>query len=127
LLNSAIQKIELPNNFIGQKRYLKAVSIGETLNSAEILEFDYQGNYLKPFSVVNIKRDGQKLSWNRRSRYNSFLLDGVDIPIGEESENYLIEIPELNLSLTTTKPEIEIDAIFDKVNIYQMSILGRGI
>lgn len=127
LLNSAIQKIELPNNFIGQKRYLKAVSIGDTLNSAEVMEFNYQGNYLKPFSVVNIKRDGQKLSWNRRSRYNSFLLDGVDIPLGEESENYLIEIPELNISRITTKPEIEIDAIFDKVNVYQMSILGRGI
>ncbi len=126
LLNSAIQRVELPNSLIGQKRYIKAITIGETLNSAEPRELNYNGEFLKPFSVVNVKYDGSKLSWNRRTRYNTFLLDGVDVPLGEELEKYSLEIPSQSSNITTSQPEITIPILDSAVQISQISSTGLG-
>ncbi|MGI9392459.1 MAG: baseplate multidomain protein megatron [Parvibaculales bacterium] len=57
----------------------------------------FSGKALRPFSPVHlsVKRlDSQdiRFSWIRRSRINGDIWQGVDVPLGEESEQYLIRI-----------------------------------
>jgi hypothetical protein len=92
LLNDAVKSIEIPNQYIGAKKYIKPVSIGGSLGDADVVEFTYGGQIYKTYSVVYFKRDGFEIYWIRRSRANMFFMDNLDVPIAEESEKYLVEL-----------------------------------
>lgn len=97
LLDSRLAKIDIPNSLIGLGRKYKPVSIGSTLSQTTEQSFVYSAESLKPYSPVHIKgmRDGSgnlTVSWVRRTRMSGDWRDRVDVPLGEEKEEYEIDI-----------------------------------
>jgi hypothetical protein len=114
--------------------------------------FTQVGNNMKPYSPVNVTAEWLspggdiKLSWDGRSRYSDlFLLTGANPPLGEDREEYLVEIiddaDEVLRALTGimgvetvtyTEAQRDADALDDSITslhlrIYQISaVVGRG-
>lgn len=144
LLDSSLSEIK--GNGIGRTIHYKAVTVGNALGSAEEKSFTYHANSLKPFSPVHISgiRDDKgniTIIWIRRSRINNDWRDCVDIPLGEESEKYHVDILDgdrvVRTIETTTQSAIyeafdqitDFKEIKDKISIkvYQLSAtVGRG-
>jgi hypothetical protein len=79
----------------GLSRLYRAVSSGLTTGNSQ--SFTNIGSGLKPYSVVQIGggrySDGAVLiSWVRRTRTSGEWRDGIDVPLGETSEAYEVEI-----------------------------------
>ena len=98
LLNGLPQQIELPSSL---RRIAQTYRIGPAqLNyddpsfTEETLAFD--GNGLRPYSPVHLKAwpsaGGYQVSWVRRSRVDGDSWDLLDIPLGEETETYQVQV-----------------------------------
>lgn len=79
------------------QRYYKAVSFGQYLSNAVIVNFTNTAVAQKPYAPVQLGggRDAAgniTINWIRRSRIQGAWLDNIDVPIGETSENYTIQI-----------------------------------
>lgn len=75
----------------------KYVSLGRQLADTQPTTAYFQGRTLKPYAPVHItgSRDGSNnltITWVRRTRIGGEWLDGVDVPVSEESERYVVEI-----------------------------------
>ena len=97
LLNGDIGTIDMATDLIGRELFYKPVTIGKSLAGTPQQSFTFNANSLKPFSLVHIagSRDGSDnltITWIRRSRLSNGWRDGVDIPLGEESERYAVDI-----------------------------------
>jgi len=81
---------------LGQPRRYKPVTIGRSIEQTAEEDFTNHGNGLKPLSVVlvrgGVENGDIKISWTRRTRMASAWRGGVDVPLGEEAEQYLVEI-----------------------------------
>ncbi len=146
LLSPALYTTAIPNNLIGRQLFYKAVSVGNSLGNTDQITFTYTGRNLKPFAPVHVAgvRDGSgnlMISWVRRSRVDAEWRDGVDIPLGEESERYEVEIYSgltLKRTIATTSPTASYSAAEQtadfgspqssvSVKVYQLSaVVGRG-
>lgn len=146
MLDGRIGK-QIGNTITGLPRSYKGITFGATLTSATSQSLTYSGVALKPYNPVHItgSRDGSNnltINWVRRTRIGGNWLDAVDVPLGESSEAYEVDI--LNgssvvrtisgLSSPTTtysaadqttdfgSPQSSVD-----VRVYQLSgIVGRG-
>ncbi|MDB2415432.1 glycoside hydrolase TIM-barrel-like domain-containing protein, partial [Rickettsiales bacterium] len=147
LLDNKMVKEAIPDAMVGLSRKYKAVSVGKTLNDAIAEDFTYNALSLKPYAPVSISgtRDGSlnlTISWLRCTRINGQWKDYVDVPLGEKSEAYEVDIMSestvirtiSNLSSETASYSAS-DQIADfgseqasiLVNIYQLSeSVGRG-
>ena len=132
---------------IGRPVLVKAVSINTALADAAAVPVTYTGANLKPLSPVHVAatRDGAgtlEIAWVRRTRYGGGWLDGADVPLGEESERYEVDILSGGIvvrTLATTVPAASYGAAeqvadFGAVQpavdarVYQLSALvGRGV
>lgn len=147
LLNSLVEKVQLPVSLIGLPRDYKAVTVGKTLGQTTAQSFTYSGVALQPLSPVHIKgeRDGSDnltISWTRRTRINGEWRDNVDVPLNEESERYAVDIMDGSnvvrtitglISPSATYTAVEQTTDFGSVQssvtvqVYQLSALvGRG-
>lgn len=146
LLSPALYTTTIANNLIGRELYYKAVSVGNSPSTTGEIPFTYTGKCLKPFAPVHVtaSRDGSSnltIGWQRRSRVDAEWRDGVDIPLGEESERYEVEILDgvtVKRTLSATGPTVAYSAanqVTDfgapqssvSVRIYQLSaVVGRG-
>lgn len=146
LLSPALYTTAIPNNLIGRQLFYKAVSVGNSLGNTDQITFTYTGRNLKPFAPVHVAgvRDSSgnlTISWVRRSRVDAEWRDGVDIPLGEESERYEVEIYSgltLKRTIATTSPTASYSAAEQtadfgstqssvSVKVYQLSaVVGRG-
>lgn len=142
ILRPAIEASE-----IGVARHYKAASVGTLVSDAESVEFTDTGRALRPYAPVHLagRRDGDDLviSWIRRTRFDAPWLDGVDAPLGEETEAYEVDILDAEgaivRTLSTTMPTVTYaaaDQIADfgaaqsavEVRVYQLSArVGRGL
>ncbi|PHS40237.1 MAG: hypothetical protein COA91_04475 [Robiginitomaculum sp.] len=113
---------------------------------AEKFTLDYQANHLRPLSPVHIKvkRGGINIniSWIRRTRVGGDNWAALDVPLGEDSERYVVEFLDAGGVLVLTKetlvpflqiPVAELETTLGSqlteisVKIYQMSqSYGRG-
>jgi len=139
LLDSSILTGVANLNLLGRDISYKPVSIGSTLAATESVALKYVGRNLKPFAPVHLKatpeeNDNINISWVRRARYNNDWRDFTEIPIGEESEKYQIDIIHENIVIETLET-IAPTAIYSNTKklknltfiVYQMSaIVGRG-
>jgi hypothetical protein len=94
---------------IGQTRLYKAVTADSTLAATTAKSFTNNGARLKPYSPVHLggglESNGDwTLNWVRRSRTSGEWRDSVDVPLGESTEAYEVEI--WNSSFTTLKRTI---------------------
>lgn len=139
--------IGLPVESISLQRLYRAVTQGETVDSASDQAFTYQGVNLKPLaaSYPAGARNGSgdlSASWTRRSRLSStWWWTGVVAPVGEASEAYEIDVMSGNTvkrTISSTSPAITYTAAQQTTDfgsaqasitlrIYQLSTaVGRG-
>lgn len=135
---------------IGQSRMYRGVTIGRDISTDSTREFTYRAENLKPLSPVYLNGNRHpssgdwSLSWTRRGRVDARWRDLVDVPVGESSEAYEIEIyagssyATIKRTLASTAPTVSYTSAQQVadfganqstlyVRIYQMSAtVGRG-
>jgi hypothetical protein len=101
---------------LGQSRTYKAVSTRSTLAAATAQTFTNTGVALRPYSPVQLGGapitpfDGTvQLTWVRRTRKGGAWSDFADVPLGEATESYVVQIWDSTFSfvariITTTTP-----------------------
>lgn len=149
-----LARILLQQSEIGASRLYKVVSIGLSYTSGVDQPFAGHGQALVPFSPVDLAAAALtggdlSISWIRRSRLGRTLMSGVDIPLGEATESFQVDIldpsspasPEVVLRTLASSSESvlytsaqqladfgsALPLITIKVAVYQLSaIVGRG-
>jgi hypothetical protein len=124
---------------IGTLRYYKGVTIGRNSDSAVSREHTDNGAALMPYAVSHLRAfdngDGTfDLEWARRSRLETRFLGqfSSSVPLGEESESYVVEVYDgadaLQSTQTVSDPEVTVTASSGWYAIvYQVSAaVGRG-
>ena len=139
LLDHTVQSVTIPHEYIGRKIDFKFISNGHPYDMAEQTSLVYNAECLKPLSPVHIrcKINGKQalINWTRRARINGSWRDGVDVPIGEENERYLVEVyvlDKLIIRQEVTQPEATL-TLDDpstntlKIKVWQISsVAGLG-
>lgn len=98
LLNSALQFSNSNLNAIGTEALYRGITSGQTLDSGGDLTFTYRGVNLECLSPVYLNGNRHPstsdwtLTWVRRTRIGGEWRDLVDVPLGEASEAYEVEI-----------------------------------
>jgi hypothetical protein len=142
--------VAMPSSAIGAEFSYRGITAGASIDSDTSRELTYDAVNLKPLSPVYLNgnrhpvSEDWTLSWIRRGRISPEWRDNIDVPVGEASESYEIEIYEddtfatvkRTLSSTTasvTYTEAQQTEDFGEsqsilnVRIYQMSAtVGRG-
>jgi hypothetical protein len=98
LLDAAtLVRVPAETAHIGIEKLYKAVSAGSSLSSATASSFTNEGTGLKPYAPMHLGggRDASNnltLTWVRRTRISGEWRSGVDVPLGEDSEAYEVDI-----------------------------------
>jgi hypothetical protein len=96
LSESNVYRVEQSLGELGEATY-KPVSYGRALIDATAQAFTNTGAALKPLPVshlagVDIGGGDFTIKWKRRGRIGQEWRDGVDVPLTEASESYLVEV-----------------------------------
>ncbi|MBO9444710.1 glycoside hydrolase/phage tail family protein [Ruegeria sp. R14_0] len=84
-----------------ERRVAKNYRIGPGTRAYDDPSFVHQvhafdGNGLRPYAPVHLKAtataQGDQISWVRRTRLDGDSWEGLDVPLGEETESYLLRI-----------------------------------
>ena len=139
--------VDIPTELLGRQMLVKPVTVNRALDETDVLDVVPQGDSLRPLSPVHVRarRDSAGnilLSWIRRTRHSGAWRDNSDVPLGEESERYEIDIQDsagaVLRQLSATSPMAvysAADQIADfgaapsaiSLSVFQMSaIVGRG-
>jgi hypothetical protein len=119
LMDSTIKPRRMSATDIGRSVTFKFVTSGQAVDDAGIVTQTLRGTSLRPLAPVNIRgiRDSEGnllIQWTRRSRLSPGLMPGSDVPWGEESEQYEIDILNtsnvvlrtLRIDLTQAQPAV---------------------
>jgi hypothetical protein len=93
-----VDRATLSPTLLNQTRYYRAVTIGGILNAGFVQEVTFLGRSLQPYAPCSIKGtkgspSDWKIEWLRRTRLGGeWLDDDGDVPLAEESEDYVVEI-----------------------------------
>ena len=134
--------IERASTQIGVSLLYKGVTSGADIDNVSATTFSYTGVNLKPWSAVypEVTDSGDiVITWKRRSRLeSSYWTTGVQIPLGEDTESYEIDIlagstvlrtlTSTSQTVTYTSAQQTTDSnAADSAIIYQISAtVGRG-
>jgi hypothetical protein len=130
----------------GVEKIWRGVTNGQDIDEAPNQSFAYQGVNLTPLSPVNIQGDIMvgtwSITWDRRSRLaGSIWTTGVELPLGETTERYEVDImnglaairtisvtsPAASYTYDQQLADFGVDQSAITVNIYQLSeTIGRG-
>lgn len=144
---SSLRRVTLQLAERGAERYYKPVTLGATLDLTAATAFTGDAEALKPYSPVEIDgdRDGSDnltVTWTRRSRLGGEWTDYVDAPLGEDSEEYEVDIldggnvvrtiaglgaPNASYTAAEQTTDLGAPASAIDVRVYQLSAqVGRG-
>ena len=130
----------------GISRSFKSVTAGHSLTDTAATTFTWDARTLKPLSVADVQgtRDVSNnltITWKRRTRLGGHWADSQDVPLGEFSESYEIDvmsgstvkrtITATTQTATYTAAQATTDGLAPAgpvtFNIYQISnLVGRG-
>jgi Putative phage tail protein len=101
---------EIDNADLGVSYQYRAVTLGGTRASAVVSAFTIDGERLKPWAPVDLRRsrdgsDNLTLTWKRRTRLSTRFTGGAGIntPLGETSEAYEVDIYDDNTYTTMVR------------------------
>ena len=106
LVGSEIKRRSMPTSEIGDTDYYQAHTAGRD-DAATTYAVEYTAAHLRPLSpshlalVRNTGTGDWTISAKRRTRLGGNLIDGQDVPLGETSESYKIEILDYDIVLAT--------------------------
>lgn len=94
---STMKRVPQETADIGMTRLYKAVTVGQLVADAESYSFTNEGAGLKPYAPAHLGggRDASNnltINWVRRTRISGEWRNSVDVPLGEASEAYEVEI-----------------------------------
>jgi hypothetical protein len=96
---AGLRRVPVDTSRIGLDRYYKGVTLGRAIGTAPAQTFADTGVDRKPFSPFDarVARDGSNnctITWQRRSRLAVRTTGpaGISIPLGEETEAYLVDV-----------------------------------
>ncbi|MGI1663321.1 baseplate multidomain protein megatron [Palleronia sp. KMU-117] len=99
LLDEAVRQVDLPSSLRGVSRRYRIGPASLPLDDPDFIETDrsFAGVGLRPYAPVHLTASrgsdgGVRLSWIRRTRIDGDLWDGLDVPLGEASESYVVRI-----------------------------------
>lgn len=97
MLDGRLSRMVIPQGLIGLGRNYKAVSVGASFGETDAVDFTYSANAFRPYSPVHITGERDEdgtvtIRWIRRTRIGGQWQDNSDVPLGEESERYEVEI-----------------------------------
>lgn len=144
---AVIERIDGSRSDIGQIRYFKAPSDGQTLAAANSIPLTIEGNALKPYAPANLAATKDNVgnitvTWDRRDRHAGDATTYNNLPLSELEEKWEIEVLSNNQSVIRTLESLTnafaypttdqtndfggtINSI--TINIYQISaVIGRG-
>ena len=148
LLDSAITGVNLTADELRLPLNWRYGPAGRDIGDASYVDdtHAFQGIGLRPFSPVHVQADRSggdiDLSWVRRTRVSGDSWETVEVPLGEEREQYEVEVLNLGQpvrTLTTVEPSVSYSAaeqIEDfgavqssvSIRVYQVSSTwGRGV
>jgi hypothetical protein len=119
LLDDAVTRIDLAASEVGLPLNWRFGPAGRDLGEESFASrvHAFQGLGMRPFSPVHVRgsriEDDLTVNWMRRTRIGGDSWDGVEVPLGEESERYEIDIiSEGNVvrTLTSTAPSVTYSA-----------------
>ena len=137
------------NTDIGVDRYYRAPAFGGDFNEADTITYRHQAVGKRPYAVAHVTgrrhapaTNDWTLSWVRRSRIDGEWRDYVDVPLGEASESYEVDIMQGSTVKRTITGLTSPSAVYTaaqqttdfgavqtslSVRVYQMSAtVGRG-
>jgi hypothetical protein len=146
LSTATTQRLSSSLTEVGLVRYYKGVSNNQLFSAATLITFTNTAVGLKPLSPVGIGggRDASgnlTINWTRRTRIGGSWSNNTDVPLGESTESYSIDIMSgktVKRTLTSTTPTVAYTSAMQvtdfganqatiTVNIYQISAsVGRG-
>ncbi|MBM3604903.1 MAG: host specificity protein, partial [Alphaproteobacteria bacterium] len=94
LLDGGVGQVDLPPSARGQERFWR---IGPGARSPDDPSYrsrtvTTKGVGLRPLSPCHLRLSGRDIHWVRRGRIDGDSWDGTDIPLGEDSERYLLRL-----------------------------------
>ncbi|MDO5704092.1 MAG: host specificity protein, partial [Paracoccus sp. (in: a-proteobacteria)] len=94
LLDGAPEQVNLSPAARGQVRHWRIGSAmrGPEDGSYRSLSARVEGNGLRPFSPCHLRLTDNALTWVRRTRIGGDGWDGLDVPLGETREAYLVRL-----------------------------------
>jgi hypothetical protein len=101
LLNAAVQQIDLPLSARGLERFYRFGPITKGYdNAASVLRSEsFFGTGLRPYSVAHlaaVQRPalGATVTWQRRTRVDGDNWQSLEVPLGEDSESYVVRVTQ---------------------------------
>lgn len=96
-----ILELDAPFAELGQARYYKAVTFGQSLATAPAVSFINYGAKLRPYSPAQLgggvdASGNVTINWVRRTRIGGAWADGGDVPLSEATEAYVLQIWDAN-------------------------------
>ncbi|MBU3031302.1 baseplate multidomain protein megatron [Paracoccus marinaquae] len=96
LLNGAPRQVKLPPGARGQERFWR---IGPALRAPDDSSYrarvtGARGIGLRPYAPCHLRADGRNLGWIRRTRSDGDGWEGLEVPLGETREIYLLRITQ---------------------------------
>lgn len=98
LNDTTLNRVNLPDSDLDSLRFYKAVTVGGLASEGVERALTLRGRALMPYAPVDLRgaRAGSPLdwtiTWKRRTRLGGAWKDAVDVPLGEESEGYEVDI-----------------------------------
>lgn len=121
----------LPDNpgSINTEQVYKAVSFGQALEDAVPVPVVNTGVSLKPLSPVHLSAirlaDGSYVvRWVRRTRFDGAWLPGIDVPLGESTEEYLVEVLDGDTVMSSKTVTAPIVTLGSSESSYTMDTVG---
>lgn len=147
---SAVKFIGAGVDSLNIARLYRAVTGGQFISAASDVEFTYQGENLKCLPPVEVKgvksaSNDWSITWTRRTRTPVEPFSGIDAPLSESAESYVVEIyadgtystikrtlsglASASATYTSAQQSADFGAVqkFLYVKVYQVSsTMGRG-
>ena len=107
LLDGGPSQVDLPPSTRGQERFWR---IGPALRAPDDASYRSRttvapGIGLRPYAPCHLRRQGNDITWIRRSRIEGDGWDGADIPLGEDSERYLLRLIQAGQVVAETQTQ----------------------
>lgn len=114
ILDSALKQISLPQSARGLERNYRIGDAARGYDAPGVVAISaaFDGIGLRPYSVCHLRMAGSlgadiALSWVRRTRVDGDSWQSVEVPLGEESESYRLQVKNgaaLMREVTTSQP-----------------------
>jgi len=94
LIDGAPAQLDLPPGARGQLRHWRIGPALRGLDDPAVRErvLAFPGAGLRPLSPCHLRQAGRRLGWVRRTRIGGDGWDGIDVPLGEASEAYVVRL-----------------------------------